>query len=49
VHRNTLVQWIARIQDLTGLDVDDPDDRVAIWLAARARAAGAVHGAQPSP
>jgi hypothetical protein len=49
VHRNTLVQWIARIQDLTGLNVDDPDDRVTIWLAARARAAGDVHGAQPSP
>ena len=49
VHRNTLVQWIARIQDLTGLDVDDPDDRVTIWLAARARAAGDVHGAQASP
>ena len=49
VHRNTLVQWIARVQDLTGLDVDDPDDRVTIWLAARSRAAGDVHGAQPSP
>ena len=49
VHRNTLVQWIARIRDLTGLDVDDPEDRVTIWLAARARAAGDVHGAQPSP
>lgn len=49
VHRNTLVQWIARIRDLTGLDVDDPVDRVTIWLAARARAAGDVHGAQPSP
>ncbi len=49
VHRNTLVQWIARVKDLTGLDVDDPDDRVTIWLAARSRAAGDVHGAQPSP
>ena len=49
VHRNTLVQWIARIRDLTGLDVDDPADRVTIWLAARARAARDVHGAQPSP
>ena len=49
VHRNTLVQWIARVKDLTGLDVDDPDDRVTIWLAARARAARDVHGAQPSP
>ena len=49
VHRNTLVQWIARVKDLTGLDVDDADDRVTIWLAARARAARDVHGAQPSP
>lgn len=49
VHRNTLVQWIARIQELTGLDVDDPHDRVTIWLAARARAPGDVHGAQASP
>lgn len=43
VHRNTLVQRIARIEELSGLDLDDPRDRGAIWLASLA----GVHGAHP--
>ncbi len=43
VHRNTLLQRVARIEELTGLDLDDPDDRGAAWLAARA--APYVHAA----
>jgi hypothetical protein len=37
VHRNTLLQRIVRIEELTGLDLGDPDDRGAVWLATRAR------------
>lgn len=40
VHRNTLAQRIARIEQLTGLDLDDPSDRGLAWLAARGRALG---------
>jgi hypothetical protein len=36
VHRNTLTHRLARIGRLTGLDLDDVDDRGLIWLAARA-------------
>jgi DNA-binding PucR family transcriptional regulator len=35
IHRNTLSQRIARIEGLTGLDLDAIDDRGLIWLAAR--------------
>ncbi len=37
VHRNTLLQRVARIEELTGLDLDDPRDRGLVWLAATAR------------
>lgn len=37
VHRNTLTQRLARIAQLTGLDLDDPADRGVVWLAALAR------------
>ena len=37
VHRNTLVQRVARIEQLTGLDLDDPRDRGTAWLAALSR------------
>jgi hypothetical protein len=36
VHRNTLIQRVARIEQLTGLDLDDPDARGLVWVAARA-------------
>jgi hypothetical protein len=39
VHRNTLTHRLARISRLTGLDLDDVDDRGLIWLAARAHGA----------
>jgi hypothetical protein len=35
IHRNTLAQRIARIEALTGLDLDAADDRGLIWLATR--------------
>lgn len=40
VHRNTLLQRVARIEQLTGLDLDDPRDRGTVWLAALARRHG---------
>lgn len=36
IHRQTLTARIRRIEDLTGLSLADPDDRVAAWLALRA-------------
>jgi DNA-binding PucR family transcriptional regulator len=33
IHRNTLAQRTARIEALTGLDLDAADDRGLIWLA----------------
>ena len=45
VHRNTLIQRVARIEQLTGLDLDDADDRGLVWLAARcARCTQAAQG-----
>jgi hypothetical protein len=41
VHRNTLTHRLARISRLTGLDLDDVDDRGIIWLAARAQTSSA--------
>jgi hypothetical protein len=40
VHRNTLLQRVARIEQLTGLDLDDPRDRGTVWLATLARRHG---------
>jgi hypothetical protein len=40
VHRNTLAQRVARIEQLTGLDLDDPRDRGTVWLATLARRHG---------
>lgn len=37
IHRQTLTTRVRRIEDLLGLSLDDPDDRVAAWLALRAR------------
>jgi len=36
VHRHTLKNRITRIEELTGLSLDDPDDRFAAWIALRA-------------
>ncbi|WP_337005041.1 MULTISPECIES: PucR family transcriptional regulator [unclassified Microbacterium] len=36
IHRQTLTTRIRRIEDLIGLSLADPDDRVAAWLALRA-------------
>lgn len=36
IHRQTLTARIRRIEDLIGLSLADPDDRVAAWLALRA-------------
>lgn len=33
VHRNTLRSRLERLAELTGLDLDDPDDRGLAWLA----------------
>ncbi|MEV8170930.1 helix-turn-helix domain-containing protein [Microbacterium sp. NPDC077486] len=36
IHRQTLTTRVRRIEDLIGLSLSDPDDRVAAWLALRA-------------
>lgn len=36
VHRNTLLYRIERINAISGLDIDNPDDRLALWLALKA-------------
>lgn len=36
VHRNTLLYRIERINSISGLDIDNPDDRLALWLALKA-------------
>lgn len=36
IHRQTLLSRIRRVEDLTGLSMDLPDDRTAAWLALRA-------------
>ena len=36
IHRQTLASRIRRIEELTGLSMDRPDDRAAAWLALRA-------------
>ncbi|GEA14688.1 transcriptional regulator [Moorella sp. E308F] len=38
VHRNTLRYRLQRIEELLGRDLDSPDERLAIWLALKARA-----------
>ncbi len=37
VHRNTLLYRLERIKDISGLDLDNAEDRLAIWLALKAR------------
>jgi hypothetical protein len=39
VHRNTITYRLERIQELTGLELNDPDVQALIWLAARYRRA----------
>lgn len=36
VHRNTLLYRLGRISEITGLDLDNPEDRLALWLALKA-------------
>jgi purine catabolism regulator len=36
VHRNTLLYRLSRIKEISRLDLDDPEDRLAIWLALKA-------------
>jgi purine catabolism regulator len=36
VHRNTLLYRLDRIRDISGMNLDDPDDRLALWLALKA-------------
>jgi purine catabolism regulator len=33
VHRNTLLYRLQRIKEISGLDLDDAEDRLALWLA----------------
>ncbi len=42
VHANTVRYRLRRIRDLVGLDLDDPDQRLFVWLQLRTRA-------RPSP
>jgi purine catabolism regulator len=36
VHRNTLLYRLARISEISGMNLDDADDRLALWLALKA-------------
>jgi purine catabolism regulator len=36
VHRNTLLYRIGRIHEISGLDLDDAEDRLALWIALKA-------------
>ena len=36
VHRNTLLYRLGRIREISGLDLDDPEDRLALWVALKA-------------
>ena len=36
VHRNTLLYRLERIAQISGLDLDDAEDRLALWLALKA-------------
>jgi len=38
VHRNTVSDRIARVERLLGVDLSDPETRLALHLATRARA-----------
>lgn len=33
VHRNTLLYRLGRVAEISGLDLDDPEERLALWLA----------------
>lgn len=47
VHRNTLVYRLERISDLTGLDMNDPDNRLVLHLALKVqRVLASIHGLQ---
>ena len=36
IHRNTLLYRLGRIAEISGLDLDDPEERLALWLALKA-------------
>lgn len=36
VHRNTLLYRLARIGEISGMDLDDAEDRLALWLSLKA-------------
>lgn len=36
VHRNTLLYRLKRITEISGMDLDDPEERLALWLALKA-------------
>jgi purine catabolism regulator len=36
VHRNTLLYRLKRIGEISGLDLEDPEERLALWLALKA-------------
>lgn len=38
LHRNSLLYRLERISDITGMDLDDPDDRFSLQLALKVRA-----------
>ncbi|MGO1735401.1 MAG: PucR family transcriptional regulator [Leucobacter sp.] len=42
IHRQTLVSRVRRVEELTGLSMDRPDDRATAWLALRALESAAL-------
>jgi purine catabolism regulator len=51
IHRNTLLYRMERIASITGLDLDDPETRLAVQLALhieRMRGSGKVNSSNPT-
>jgi purine catabolism regulator len=46
IHRNTVRHRLGQVEELTGLNLDDPGDRVSAWVALQAQSADESAGAR---